>query len=123
MNNYSLRPVLHQNYRVALTFLLLLTLGYGTLVESVHRHGCPWSRNSEITAAAFESPDSNSSHDGHTHSIECSFCQLQRQLFGNFVHSVLFTQPVAQTVFIARERVSYLSTPILPSPGRAPPLA
>jgi hypothetical protein len=123
VNVYSklLKPLLRGNYRTALTCLLLFTVGYGTIVESVHRHGCPWSRNSELTAA-YDNGGPQSSHQGHDHLTECPLCQLQRQLFGGFVHAVLTARPVAQISFSPPEKVFYFSTSVLPSSGRAPPV-
>jgi hypothetical protein len=117
-----LKLLSHKKYRIALTCLLLATVGYGTLVESVHSHGCPWGNNSNVTTA-YDKDGPESSHHDHAHSFECPLCQLQRQLFGGFVHAVLLARPLTQIAFSAQEPVFYLSTSIFPSSGRAPPLS
>jgi len=105
----------------ALACLLLLTIGYGAIVEAAHSHGFSSSHPSQLTAIS-DGSDSQSSYQGRTNHNECSLCQFQRQLFGRFVHVVLIAHTQQQIAFVSEEAVSYLSTSTLPTCGRAPPL-
>ena len=107
--------------RSALACLLLLTIGYGAIVEAAHSHGFSSSRPSQLTAVS-DSSDSQSLYQGHSSNHECSLCQFQRQLFGSFVQVVLVVHTEQQFAFLSQETISYLSTSALPTLGRAPPL-
>ena len=105
----------------ALAYLLLLTIGYGAIVEAAHSHGFSLSRTSQLSAVS-NGGDSNSSYQGHSSNSDCSLCQFQRQLFGGLVDVVLVAYTPQQITFLSEETPSYLSTSALPASGRAPPL-
>jgi hypothetical protein len=106
--------------RSALACLLLLTIGYGAVVEAAHSHGFSAARRAQLTAVSDDSR-SQSSSQGHSNHSDCSLCQFQRQLFGGFVHVIDVGLAPQQSAFPARALVSYLSTSTLPPSGRAPP--
>ena len=105
----------------ALAFLLLLTIGYGAIVEAAHSHGSPSSHSSQLTAVS-DGSDAQSSYQGHANHNDCSLCQFQRQLFGGLVDVILVAHTPQQIAFRFEETLSYLSTSALPASGRAPPL-
>jgi hypothetical protein len=100
---------------------LLLTIGYGAIVEAAHSHGFSLSRASQLTAVS-NGGDSESSYQGHSNQSDCSLCQFQRQLFGGHVDVILVAHTPQQTAFRFEETPSYLSTSALSTSGRAPPL-
>jgi len=106
----------------ALAWLLLLTIGYGAIVEAAHSHGFSSSRPSQLISVS-DGSDSQSSYQSHSSHNDCSLCQFQRQLFGSFVHVVLIAHTPQQIAFVSEETVSYLSTLTLPASGRSPPLS
>jgi len=104
-----------------LAYLLLLTIGYGAIVEAAHSHGFSSARPSSVTTVA-DGGDSHSSYQGHSNQNDCSLCQFQRQLFGGLVQVILVAHTAQQFAFLSQETVSYLFTSALPTLGRAPPL-
>ena len=106
----------------ALAVLLLLTIGYGAIVEAAHSHGFSSSHSSQLTAVS-DGSDSESSYQNRSNHNECSLCQFQRQLFGRFVHVVLVAHTSQQIAFVSEETVSYLSALTIPTSGRSPPLS
>jgi hypothetical protein len=115
--------VRRRSARSALAYVLLLTIGYGAIVEAAHSHGFASSRPSQVTAAVSNGGDSPSSYQGHSNHSDCSLCQFQRQLFGGLVDVILIAHTPQQSAFRSKETPSYFSTSILPKSGRAPPLA
>ncbi|HWF88671.1 MAG TPA: hypothetical protein VN659_07550 [Pyrinomonadaceae bacterium] len=107
--------------RSALAYLLLLTIGYGAIVEAAHSHGFSSSRPSQLTAVS-NGGDSQSSYQGHSNHSDCSLCQFQRQLFGGLIDVILVAHTPQQSAFHSEETPSYLSTSALPPSGRGPPL-
>jgi hypothetical protein len=105
----------------ALAYLLLLTIGYGAIVEAAHSHGFSSSRSAQLTGVS-KGDDSQSSYKGHSTYGDCSLCQFQRQLFGGLVDVILVAHTPQQTAVLSEETHSYLSTSALPASGRAPPL-
>ena len=103
----------------ALAYLLLLTIGYGAIVEAAHNHGVSSSHPSQLTAVSGDD-NSQSSYQGPNHS-ECSLCQFQQQLFGGLASVILVAHTTQQFVFHSQQTISYLSTSALPIRGRAPP--
>jgi hypothetical protein len=108
--------------RPALACLLLITIGYGAIVEAAHSHGFSSSRPSQLTSVS-DGSDSQSSYQGHSNHNECSLCQFQRQLFGSLLQVILVAHTAQQFAFLSQETISYLSTSALPTLGRAPPLS
>ena len=104
-----------------LAYLLLLTIGYGAIVEAAHSHGFASARRSQLTAVS-NSGDSQSSYQDHSNHSDCSLCQFQRQLFGGLVDVILVAHTPQQVTFLFEETPSYLSISALPARGRAPPL-
>ena len=117
-----LNSVRRRRTHSALAYLLLLTIGYGAIVQAAHSHGFSSPRASQLTSVS-GSGDSQSSYQGHASHNDCSLCQFQLQLFGRFVHVVLIAHSPQQIFFLAEETVSYLSTSTLPTSGRSPPLS
>ena len=105
----------------ALAYLLLLTIGYGAIVEAAHSHGFASARPSQLTAVS-NGGDSQSSYQVHSNHSDCSLCQFQRQLFGGLVDVILVAHTPQQVAFLSEETPSYLSISALPARGRAPPL-
>src|SRR5215813_3389157 len=105
----------------ALAYLLLLTIGYGAIVEAAHSHGFSSARSSQLTAVS-NGGDSQSSYQGYANHSDCSLCQFQRQLFGGLVDVILVAHTPQHVAFLSEETPSYLSTSALPASGRAPPL-
>jgi hypothetical protein len=106
----------------ALACLLLLTIGYGAVVEAAHSHGFPSSRSSSQLTAVYDDNNPQSSNRGQSGHSDCSLCQFQRQLFGGLAQVILIAVAPQQVSFLLKEAVSYLSTLALPTFGRAPPL-
>jgi|ERR1041385_3310087 hypothetical protein len=106
--------------RSALACLLLLAIGYGSIVEAAHSHGFPPPRSAQLTAVSGNN-DSPSSYRGDSAHNECSLCQFQRQLFGSLVEVILVAHAAQQFAFLSQETVSYLSTSVLPTSNRGPP--
>jgi hypothetical protein len=100
---------------------LLLTIGYGAIVEAAHSHGFSLARPSQLIAASNDD-DSPSSYLGNSHHSECSLCQFQQQLFGGLVDVILVAHTPQQIAFLSAEIPFYFSTSALPPSGRAPPL-
>jgi len=110
-----------RRYRVALTYLLLLTTAYGALVGTVHSHG-PVRRAHPDVFAVRDSGGSESSEQSNSLRGECSMCQLQRQLFDGFVQATLFARiSLTEIAFVPTPAVAYASTLITPRSSRAPP--
>src|SRR5215467_1301149 len=107
--------------RSALAYLLLLAISYGAIVEAAHSHGFSSSSPSQLTAVSGDG-DSQSSYQGHSAHNECSLCQFQRQLFGSLVEVILVAHAAQQFAFLSQETVSYLSTSVLPTSNRGPPV-
>jgi len=105
----------------ALAYLLLLTIGYGAIVEAAHSHGFSSSHPSHLTAVS-NGGDSQSSYLNRSNASDCSLCQFQRQLFGGLVDVILVAHTPEQTAFRSEATPSYFSTSALPPSGRAPPL-
>ena len=122
VHSHSLGSRARGKRRSALACLLLLTIGYGAIVEAAHSHGLSSPRVLQLTAVS-DNSNSPSSYQGQSRNNDCSLCQFQRQLFGAFVHVIFTTQTPQQVVFLSEETVSYLSTLALPTSGRAPPLS
>jgi len=116
-----LNSVRRRRNHSALAYLLLLTIGYGAIVEAAHSHGFSSSRPSQLSAVS-NGGDSQSSYESHTNHSDCSLCQFQRQLFGGLVDVILVAYTPQQITFLSEETPSYLSTSALPASGRAPPL-
>jgi|SRR5689334_4750007 len=106
--------------RSALACLLLLTIGYGAIVEAAHSHGFPSARSPRLTVVS-DGSDS-SSYQGHASYSDCSLCQFQRQLFAGLAAVILIALASQQRPFPFKEALSYISTSALPAFGRAPPL-
>ena len=104
----------------ALAYLLLLTIGYGAIVEAAHSHGVSSSNPAQL-AAVSGGNDSQSSYQGHSGHSECSLCQFQQQLFGGLASVILVAHTAQQFSFHSQETISYLSTLVLPALGRGPP--
>ena len=121
VHSHSLGSRARGKRRSALACLLLLTIGYGAIVEAAHSHGLSPRHLSQLTAVS-DNSNSQSSYQGQSHLNDCSLCQFQRQLFGTFVYVTLTVQTPQQVTFLSEETVSYLSTLALPTSGRAPPL-
>ena len=113
--------LMRRKARPILAYLLLLTIGYGAVVEAAHSHGFSSSSRSQLTAVSGDS-NSQTSYTGHSTHNECSLCQFQQQLFGSLVQVILVAHTAQQFAFLAQETISYLSTSALPALGRAPPL-
>lgn len=105
----------------ALAYLLLLTIGYGAIVEAAHSHGFSSPQASQLTVVSNRN-DSRSSEQGNASHSDCSLCQFQRQLFGGLVDVILVAHTPQQIAFRSAETPSYLSASALPASGRAPPL-
>src|SRR6476659_8570976 len=103
--------------RSALAYLLLLTIGYGAIVEAAHSHGFSSARPSQLSAVS-NGGDSHSSYQDHSNHSDCSLCQFQRQLFGGLVDVILVAHTPQQIAFFSEETPSYLSTSALPARGR-----
>jgi hypothetical protein len=103
-----------------LACLLLVTTAYGAIVEAAHSHGFSSSSAAQLTAVSGDSDSQSSYHERSAHN-ECSLCQFQRQLFGGLVQVILVAHTEQQFSFRAAETISYLSTSVLPAPGRGPP--
>jgi hypothetical protein len=114
-----LNSVQRRRTHSALAYLLLLAIGYGAIVEAAHTHGFPSSRSAQLTVVSDRS-DSSSRQDRSNHN-DCSLCQFQRQLFGGFAQVILIAVAPQQVTFLSKETVSYLSTSVIPTLGRAPP--
>jgi hypothetical protein len=99
---------------------LLLTIGYGAIVEAAHSHGFASARASQLIAAS-NSDDSHSSYQGNSNHSECSLCQFQQQLFGGLASVILVTHSAQQFAFHSQQTISYLSTSASPTVGRGPP--
>ena len=122
VNTRLLISSLRRNYRTAIGYVLLLLIGYGAIVETVHSHGHGWPKRTDV-AAISNYEGSQSSSSGYSRQSECSMCQLQRQLFDGFVESTLFARTaVIEIAFVSTPAVSYFSTLTTPQFGRAPPL-
>ena len=104
----------------ALAYVLLLTIGYGAIVEAAHSHGVS-SLNSSQLAAISGDDASQSSYQGHSGHSECSLCQFQQQLFGSLTSVILVAHTAQQLAFHCQQTISYLSTSALPTRGRGPP--
>jgi len=104
----------------ALTYLLLLTIGYGAIVEAAHSHGASSPHPSQLAAVSGDN-DSQSSYQGHSGHSECSLCQFQQQLFGGLASVVLVAHAAQQFAFHSQPAISYLSTSALPTLSRGPP--
>ena len=115
-----LNSVRRKRTRSALAYLLLLTIGYGAIVEAAHSHGAS-SKNPSQLAAVSRGDDSQSSYQGHSGHSECSLCQFQQQLFGGLASVILVAHTAQQFLFHSQEAISYLSTSALPTLGRGPP--
>ena len=111
---------MRKNAQSALAWLLLLTIGYGAIVEAAHSHGFTASPRSQLTSVSGDS-DSQSSYQGRSAHGECSLCQFQQNLFGGLAQVVLVAHTAQQFSFCAQQTVSYLSTPVLPTSVRGPP--
>jgi len=116
-----MNSVRRRSTRSALAYLLLLTIGFGAIVEAAHSHGFSSSRPSQLTAVS-NGGDLQASYQGQSNHSDCSLCQFQRQLFGGLVDVILVAHTPQQTAFLSEETPSYLSTSALSKPGRAPPL-
>ena len=116
-----LNSVRRKRAHSALAYLLLLTIGYGAIVEAAHSHGFSSSRPSHL-ATVTNSDDSPSPFESHSNHSDCSLCQFQRQIFGGLVYVILVAHTPQQIAFVSEETHSYLSTSALPTSGRAPPL-
>jgi hypothetical protein len=117
VNSHLLNPLVRKK---ALASLLLLTIGYGAIVEAAHSHGFPSARSAQLTVVS-DGSDS-SSYQGHASYSDCSLCQFQRQLFAGLAAVILIALASQQRPFLVKDAVSYLSTSALPAFGRAPPL-
>ena len=104
----------------ALAYLLLLTIGYGAIVEAAHSHGLSSLKPSQ-TAAVSGNDDSQSSYQDRFGHSECSLCQFQQQLFGGLASVILVAHTAQQFSFHTQQTTSYLSTSVLPTLGRGPP--
>ena len=116
----SLNSVRRRRSHSALAYLLLLTIGYGAIVEAAHSHGVSASNPSQLTAVSGDdySPSADQGHSGHS---ECSLCQFQQQLFGGLASVIVVTHTAQQFTFYSQQTISYLSTSALPTLGRGPP--
>lgn len=103
-----------------LAYLLLLTIGYGAIVEAAHSHGFSLARPSQLIAASNDD-DSPSSYLGNSSHSECSLCQFQQQLFGGLASVIPIVHSAQQFAFHSQQTISYLSTSALPTLGRGPP--
>ncbi|HEY8226428.1 MAG TPA: hypothetical protein VIG25_14205, partial [Pyrinomonadaceae bacterium] len=111
------------SYRSALACLLLIVIGYGALVETVHTHGRVSVSNANVEAA-YDAGRSQSSTQRNSDQKECSTCQFQRQLFGGFVSVAPFARtPTTEFAFESSPVVFYISTLTTPRSGRALPLS
>src|SRR5690348_13109273 len=98
----SLDSLTRGKTRSALACLLLLAIGYGSIVEAAHSHGFSASSPAQLTAVSGNT-DSPSSYRGDSAHNECSLCQFQRQLFGSLVQVVLVTHAAQQFAFLSQE--------------------
>jgi len=103
-----------------LAYLLLLTIGYGAIVEAAHSHGVSASNPSQLVAVSGDD-DSQSSYQERSGHSECSLCQFQQQLFGSLASVILVAHTAQQFAFHAQHTISYLSTSVLPTLSRGPP--
>jgi hypothetical protein len=115
-----LNSVRRRGNHSALAYLLLLTIGYGAVVEAAHSHGVS-SQNSSQLAAVSGDDNSQSSYQAHSGHSECSLCQFQRQMFGGLVQVILVAHTEQRFSFRSGQKISYLSTSALPALGRGPP--
>jgi hypothetical protein len=123
LNSKLVISTLHRNYGAALTYVLLLMIAYGALVETVHSHGHVPPGHADV-AAIRDAGRSESSDESNSLHGECSMCQFQRQLFDGFVQATLFARiSLSEIAFVPTLTLAYPSTSITPRSGRAPPLA
>jgi hypothetical protein len=99
---------------------LLLTIGYGAIVEAAHSHGVSSSNSSQLAAVSGDDA-SQSSYQDHSGHSECSLCQFQQQLFGGLASVILVAHSAQQFAFHSQQTISYLSTSVLTTLGRGPP--
>jgi len=111
----------HRRAHSALAYLLLLTIGYGAIVEAAHSHGSSSTRASQLTAVS-NGDNSPSSYQSDSNHGDCSLCQFHRQLFGGLVAVILVALKPQQSAFLSEETPAYLSTSALPTSSRGPPL-
>ena len=108
--------------RRALGYVLLLIIGFGASVETVHSHGTG-SPDRNGVAIFSDADGSHSSHTGRSPLTECSICAFQQQLSHGLVHAPLFAiTPLAQTAPLDTPTLGSPSTSITRQSGRAPPL-
>jgi hypothetical protein len=120
VHSHLLNSRVRKRAHSALAYFLLLTIGYGAIVEAAHSHGFPSSRSSQLTVVS-DASDS-SAYQGHSSYSDCSLCQFQRQLFAGLAQVILVAYAPRQSPSLFKEAVSYLSTSAVPTFGRAPPL-
>src|ERR1043165_4230409 len=77
----------------ALSWLLLLLVGYGATLGVVHRHGPPRQlriSDSSTAESAAASPNGDPSSRLPSHPGDCSICQFQRHLNGGLLYTPVF---------------------------------